>query len=343
MKTKRSLLLLAIIAIFTISTLSAATVLGSSPAATVNLIRSKIITNAELDTAVTSYGATADQKLEVLNILINDEVFAQGAERDGITITNAQLNQLYAQQKANVSQQYGYNFTDAEFEIMVKEQYGTVDTYKNLIKQQYIIQTYLAQEKTEQINSYYADPTDTEIRTFYRNNKSTFIQNENVKLAWVYMEKTGNATRDAQNKKTLETALQDIKNNKMTFEQAVNKYTEDLESKALGGEVGWLVYDNTTAREGFGDPFVNSIFDLSVGVPALLESNVGYHIVRTSVHNDTKILGIDDRINPEQTTTVYEYIGAYLSQAKQEEAINKALGELVTELRAEATIRILLK
>ena len=89
-------------------------------AATVNLIRNTVITNADLANQMSALGATSDdQALSVLNIMINDEVFLQGAERDGITVTDAQLDALYAQQKSSYESQAGGTLTDEQFEQVV--------------------------------------------------------------------------------------------------------------------------------------------------------------------------------------------------------------------------------
>ena len=72
----------------------------SEPAATVNLIRNSVITVEDLNAEVERYrnaGMTDVTVQDVLQTMINDEVFIQGAERDGITINDRQIDSLYRQ------------------------------------------------------------------------------------------------------------------------------------------------------------------------------------------------------------------------------------------------------
>ena len=115
--------------------LSAASII-SAPAATVNLIHNTAITTDELDKEAARYEAMGVQgisKLDILQSLINNEVLMQGAERDGIVISDRQLDSLYATAKANVEAQAGMAISDADFEAEVINQFGSVDEYKLLL------------------------------------------------------------------------------------------------------------------------------------------------------------------------------------------------------------------
>lgn len=68
--------------------LSAATI--SKPVATVNLIRNEVITRTELDNELQNYKDQGYQDVtesDVLEALINEKVFLQGAERDGFIVS----------------------------------------------------------------------------------------------------------------------------------------------------------------------------------------------------------------------------------------------------------------
>jgi hypothetical protein len=74
----------------------------SSPAATVNLTKNTVITTEELNQAVTQQKAAIQAQggdpssvdpLSVLNVLINNELWRQGAARDGVVITDSQVSQ----------------------------------------------------------------------------------------------------------------------------------------------------------------------------------------------------------------------------------------------------------
>ena len=120
----------------------------SSPAATVNLIRNTAITEEQLDEEYQRYvdmGAAGVTKSDVLQTLINDEVFLQGAERDGISVSDRQVDQMYQQVKANAEQQAGGPISDADFEAEVVRQFGSVEAYRQALKEQTIINQYMAE------------------------------------------------------------------------------------------------------------------------------------------------------------------------------------------------------
>ena len=315
---------------------------NNNAAATVNLIRNTVITNADLASQMQTLGATEDQALQVLNIMINDEVFLQGAERDGITVNDTQRDALYSQQKRAYEQQVGQSLTDQQFEQIVNQSYGSVDAYKEALGNQYILQTYLMQERGDQLQSGNYAPTSQEVENFYRRNATGFTQAENVRFSQIYMQKTGDSAADAEKLATMTQVASDIQNGVITFEAAVNQYTEDEASKAEGGLMGWLASDNTVVRQTWGDAFVDTVLSLPLGATSdVIESNTGYHIVRVSVHNDARLLGIDDRIQPDVDYTVRDYITEYLTNANMQTAMNEQLNSMVEELRSEARIRVL--
>lgn len=338
---RKNIFLISVLLLVMVAGLGAATI--SSPAATVNLIRNQMISMSELDDEYNRYvamGAQGVTKADALDTLINNEVFLQGAERDGITVTDRQVDQLYAQAKANAAAQAGRTVSDAEFEAEVNRQFGSVDAYKQALKEQYIVNQYVMLKKGAELQNI-PMPSDSEIASFYRQNQQMFFQAENVRLAHIYIPKTENEADNAEAKALLETVAADIHNGSITFEKAVSEYSQDDGSKNIGGEIGWLTADNTVARQGWGDAFCDQVLSMGPGdVSDVLESNTGYHIVKVSVHNAGKILSLSDTVSPEDTTTVREYITQLLYMRNQQVALNTAIQEILTELRSEAQIRI---
>ena len=94
--TKKCLVMLALLSLtVALSAANGSTTIISSPAATVNLIRNHAITNEEVDREVENYRRAGMNlsRVQVLDILINDEVFLQGAERDGVVVNDMQVQQ----------------------------------------------------------------------------------------------------------------------------------------------------------------------------------------------------------------------------------------------------------
>ena len=91
-----------------------------------------------------------------------------------------------------------------------------------------------------------------------------------------------------------------------------------------------------------GENFFNKVFELDAGdVSGVIESLAGYHIVKVSVHNDARILEIDDKTSPTETTTVRDYITSYLYQEKANEVYQEAFIALISDLKSQASIKYL--
>ena len=321
-------------------TLSAATI--SSPAATVNLTKNKVITMDQLNKEVefyTSNGVTV-QQLDVLNSLIDEILIEQGAARDGYTVSDSEVEQLYAQQKASVESQVGKTLTD-EFAAVVSENYGTVDEYKSYLKLQYLTQLYVSGAKADVLNNV-AEPTDKEIKTWYRQNSSNFTLPERVRLSLIAMEKTGDVNTDSKKLATLQSCYNDIKSGKITFEKGVQLYTEDAASLSVGGDWGFMA-DTSTTRTNMGDDFVDAVMFMDAGdVEGVFETPYLYVIVKCTVHADPTVLGLDDTIE-EYGITVREYIRQGLLYQNSQYAFINAYNELLADLRNQAKINIILK
>ena len=341
---KRSFISVLVLLIAAASLYSASFI--SSPAATVNLIRNTAITEEQLDEEYQRYvdmGAAGITKSDVLQTLINDEVFLQGAERDGISVSDRQVDQMYQQVKANAEQQAGGPISDADFEAEVVRQFGSVEAYRQALKEQTIINQYMMMKRGTELQNI-PEPTEDEIAAFYRRNQQSFFQSENVKLAHIYIPKTDDEAQNSENKALLEDVATQIAAGEITFEKAVSQYSQDAGSKNVGGDIGWLTADNTVARQGWGDAFCDAVLSMDAGeISGMLESNTGYHIVKVSVHNDAKILTLDDPVSPEDPTTVRDYIRQVLLMQNYQTVYSQQLSSLIAELRSEAQINILYK
>ena len=322
-------------------TLSAATI--SSPAATVNLTKNKVITMDQLNKEVELYtkNGVSVQQIDVLNSLIDEILIEQGAARDGYSVTDSEVEQLYANQKKSVEAQAGRTITDAEFESLVTESYGSVDEYKSYLKLQYLTQSYVSGAKADVLNNV-AEPTENEIKTWYRQNSTNFTLPERVRLSLIAMEKTGDSATDSKKLSTLQSCYNDIVSGKITFEKGVQLYSEDTDSLSIGGDWGFMA-DNSTTRTNMGDNFVNTVMLMDAGdIEGVFETPYIYAIVKCTVHLDPTILTLNDTIE-EYGITVREYIRQGLLYQNSQYAFLNAYNELLADLRNQAKINIILK
>ena len=331
--------------IVTALSLSAASVI-SQPAATVYLIRNTAINVDDLKAETERYRAAGIDidELSVLQTMINDEVFLQGAERDGVSISDRQVDQMINTVFQNAQQQAaaaGQSITRAEFDAEIIRQFGTVDAYRDALRNQAIAQQYIMQERGDKIMAAPA-PTESEISSFYRQNQQQFFQPECVKLSHIYIEKVEDEAVNAENKAKLEEAYGKISSGELTFEAAVPLYSEDHNSSSRGGDIGWLTANNTSARQGWGDEFCDTVLAMGAGeISPVLESLMGYHIVKVTVHYDAKLLSLSDSLTPENPMSVHDYIAQMLTVQNQQMAMSNETQSLIAELRGEARINIL--
>ncbi len=347
MRTKRVTLTLVLLIIVALALpASSMSTLLDTPAATVNLIRNRAITNAEVDQMVSEYtaqGVPVD-RTQVLNIMINDEVFLQGTERDGVVIDDQTLDQVMAQQKSYVESQAGQRLSDSDYRQIITSQTGlSYDEYRESIREQLLVNQYLMLMKGTEIENEVNNLqiSDSAVETYYRRNRQSFYSPENVRLAHIFIPYDEDERTNSENASLLIGVAERIRRGSITFEQAVQDYSQDEASRSIGGDIGWLTMDNEQARLTLGDDFVDAAISLNAGeVSGMLTSNAGYHIVKVSVHTEGKILSLDERINPEQSTTLREYIMNALAQQESSNIISNALNDLISELRSQARIRI---
>ncbi len=335
--------LTSVIALLVVIALSLSAASISSPAATVNLTKNKVITMSTLESEYESYTAQGYTvtKLEVLNSLIDEILIEQGASRDGYSITDSEVEQLYAQQKSSIESQLGQTLTDEEWNEYVTQNAGSVDEYKSYLKTQYVTQSYVYGVKGDTANSV-SEPTDKEIRAWYRQNSTSFSMPEMVRLSVIAMEKTDDESSNEKKKATLDDVYSQIKGGTLTFEKAVQNYSEDDSSKSNGGDWGFMS-DTETTRTSMGDAFVDTVMLMEAGdIEGVFETPYIYCIVKCTVHQDPKVLALTDTIE-DYGITVYNYIYQGLTYQNSQYAYLNAYNELLSELRSQAKINILYK
>jgi hypothetical protein len=278
-------------------------------------------------------------KKQVLDTIINNKIFVAAATRDGVSVDDSTLNQLYLQQKASYEKNIGRTLSTAEFDGIVTKSIGSVESYKTLIKTQYVIEKYIEQVKGAEIKASGVNPTESEITSFYRTNKTKFINPETVNLAQVFIPFKDNDTNPIT-EKTLNSVLSQLKSGQISWNNAVAKYSQAGINKKVDGDIGWLTLDDQENVKGtLGTEFFNTAFETPVnGYSKVIKSTSGYHILKVKQHSDAKMLAITDPISPADTITVHDYIGQMLAQQKIQSAYSTAVEDLAKTLLSQATI-----
>jgi parvulin-like peptidyl-prolyl isomerase len=305
------------------------------PAAIVRLTKSEPITVKQLRTEVERLEAQTRRKLgpaerrQILDVMINERLAIQAAERDKITVTENEINQQIQQLKDQMRQSLGRAPTDNEFARAIREETGLeLNMFRDQMRRQAVIQRYLISKKQTVLQSVKA-PTESEIVDFYNNNKTQFVRPDTVRISMIMVPF---GQDKAKAKALADRLVREIGSSPSKFDEAVLK-AQAPDSGYQGGVAGYLPR-NEQAQQRVGAELLKTAFGLKQGeVSPLVESLQGYNILKITETLEMKALALNDMVQPGERITVKQYIENFMSQQRQQEVLAKAQEELVTELR----------
>jgi len=315
------------------------------PAATVNLIRTEAITVAQLRQEISRYeqsvgrGLDQSERLQVLDQMITERLFLQAAERDRITVTDNEVNQQIQQLRDNLAQQLGRQPTDAEYAQAVQNESGLdVNTFRDYLRRQLIMQKYLMHRKSDVINSV-RTPTDAEILNEYNLVRHSLVRPETIRFSMIQVPFGADAAARTRARTLAESLIREIGNDPAKFDEvAARSVTPNSGYQA--GDAGYLPR-NQEARSLVGQQFMDTAFNLRQGqVSTLIEGTQGFQIVKVTENYAVKNLELSDILQLGTRITVRDYIGQMLLQQRSQAVIAQATSELVAELKTSRTFQI---
>ncbi|MDR1950075.1 MAG: peptidyl-prolyl cis-trans isomerase [Spirochaetaceae bacterium] len=315
------------------------------PAAIVRLTKSEPITVKQFRTEVERMEKqerrtlnTAERR-QVLDLMINERLAIQAAERDRVTVSDNEVNQQLQQLRGVLAQNQGRQPTDAEFAAAVRSEYGLeLPAFREQIRRQYLVQKYLMSKKQDLIQSV-KTPTEAEIQNFYNLNRAEFVRPDTVRFSMIQVPFGPTAADKTKARELVDRLVREIGSNPTKFDEAVIK-SQSPGSGYQGGDAGY-VPRNAQAQQVVGQELLDTVFTLKQGeVSRMVESPRGYHIIKVTETYEMKTLALDDVIQPGNRTTVHDYIGSRMLQERQQGVIVQATQELVTELRAGNSFEI---
>ncbi|MDR3147652.1 MAG: SurA N-terminal domain-containing protein [Treponema sp.] len=311
--------------------------------AMINLIRQEPITvrqlKAELAPLEQAEGRsfTVAERREALDLLINQRLILQAAERDRITVSE---NEIDSALRNYLAQQAGRALTDAEYNQALRQAGTNVPTIRQQASRQLIMQKYLVAKKGDRINAV-QEPAEADILRWYNINKSELRWPDIVGLSLIAVPYGADSTTKARARETANRLLREIGTNPAKFDEAVLRglATSSGVSAAGGSDYASTrkLYIRRTreVQQGVGDNFFNVAFGLRQGeVSPLIEGIAAYQIIKVTEIYQQKFLELNDIVDPENPILVREYIRQILMAEQQQVLLNQAFSELVTELRA---------
>ncbi|WP_024654147.1 peptidylprolyl isomerase [Borrelia persica] len=311
----------------------------NTPVAIINLHSSEIITKTEFESKVNTLKKTQGRDLsdierkQVLQVLIADVLFGQEALKQGIKVADDEVMQTVRSQFRLTG------LTDEEIKQMVESQ-GTnwnellTSMKRSLSSQKLILKT--AQPKFSEIKA----PSEKEVVEYYEANKTKFVNPDIARISHVFF-----SSKDRKRSEVFDQAkdiAKQIKSSKITFEEAVRKYSNDEGSKFKNGDLGFLARGDQTAQNVLGIDFIKDVFMLKKGdISKPISSKEGFHIVKVTEMYSQKFLGLNDKISPNVNMTVKDAIKNNMVNVHQQQIVAKIQQEIYDKLNKSASIQIL--
>ncbi|BCR21551.1 peptidylprolyl isomerase [Borrelia sp. HM] len=311
----------------------------NTPIVIINLHSNQIITKTEFDSRLDTLKKTQGrdlsnaEKKQVLQILIADILFSQEALKQGIKIADEEVIQT-------IKAQFGLaNLADAQLKQIIESQ-GTnwnellSSMKRSLSSQKLILRT--AQPKFSEIKV----PSEKEILEYYEANKTKFVNPDIARISHIFF-----SSKDKKRSEVLSKAkdiASQIKSKKITFEEAVRKYSNDEGSKTKNGDFGFLTRGDQRVQNVLGLDFIKEVFMLNKGnISQPIPSKEGFHIVKVTETYSQRFLDIKDKVSPNVDMTVKDLIKNNMINLDQQKIIAKIQQELYDKLNKSASIQIL--
>jgi parvulin-like peptidyl-prolyl isomerase len=313
------------------------------PAATVNLIRTEQITVGQLRTEVERMERAANrslthaERLQVLDEMVNQQLVLQAAERDRVNISENDVNRQIQQLRNILVQQLGRPPTEEEFAQAIMNESGlTVAAFREQLRRQMTIDNYIRTRRAP-IFEAVREPTSNEILAEYNLQKSNFVRPETALIAMILVPYGPDAASRARARETANRLLQEIASS--GFDQVAARSVRP-DSGYQAGNLGYIPR-NPEARNLLGQEFLDTAFSLRQGqVSRLIEGREGFQIINIKEYYPQTSLELDDIIQPGMPITVRSYIHNAMTTQRTQIARAQAIQEIVTELKARATITI---
>jgi peptidyl-prolyl cis-trans isomerase SurA len=283
-----------------------------------------------------------DDRKRLLDLLIGEILIKQAAAQENITVSQAELASRLEQAKKSggLSLNLNRDLTDAEFKSLVQQSGVSWEEYNDQLQKALLQQKYVMQKKRAAFEAV-GQPSDAEILDFYESNKTAFVAPDMVRFKHIFID-----TRSLADKQEKDKALQraeeisrELKNG-AAFDELVVKYSDDKASRYRGGDFGYLRRDDQARKQLLGKDFFETPFRMKVNESSgVLQSNIGYHVIRITEKIPFRLLELNDQIPPQNAGTVRQEISAQLMLKKQSDVYQQILQDLLAELKKKAEIK----
>ena len=210
----------------------------------------------------------------------------------------------------------GFSSPEA-FQKSLEEQGITEGDFRNNIRESVRLQKVIDEASKDA-----AKITEADVEKFYAENPDRFAAQDRARVAHILLKIPPDATpaQKEEIRKRLESIRVEIEAEIITFAAAAAKYSQDEETAANGGDMGFVV------RGNMPKPFADVLFRTKPGtISPALESRSGYHLLKAL------------ELKPAGTASLEE-VKTNLKQYLERNAAQAARQKFVQELRSKAVI-----
>ncbi|MHB9295435.1 SurA N-terminal domain-containing protein [Pillotina sp. SPG140] len=261
-----------------------------------------------------------------ISTLSDIKLLAKVAEQDASLAST--VDQQLAQARSSIAQQLGRGPTEAEFDQAVRANTGmTVRAYRDQVLAQLYLQN-RAQTQLQAIQEY----TPEQIGAVYEARKSEFVRPQTVRLSLISVPFGGAASDKSAARVLADRLSASIGFDAGNFDETV-LMAQVPNAGYEAGDAGFIPR-NEQAYQLFGVPFIETVFRLSQGeVSPVIEGTSSFYIAKITGKYEQTFLEIDDLIQLNPPTTVYDYIRTNSLQQQAQPILIQARQEVVKELK----------
>src|SRR6266850_1974164 len=271
-------------------------------------------------------------KLNVLEELINNEILLERAKKLNLEASDGEVEDKFTELKSP--------YTEDEFRRQLKSGGVSVDDLKRDLRRQLSITKLMNREVVAKIAI-----TDQDVAEFYNTNKAQFnVAEPQYRIAQIVVtpkkeqqirnRKNDDATNEAEAQRKVK-MLMDRLNSGADFAQLAMDYSEDMNSAATGGDLGYLPESALNQSDPALKKMVVGLKPGQVSPPIQLKE--GYRILKLITRESPGLRGISD---PQVQQTIRDTLrnrkeqllkAAYLAIARDEARTTNYLAQRVIE------------
>jgi peptidyl-prolyl cis-trans isomerase SurA len=271
-------------------------------------------------------------KLNVLEQLINNEILLEGAKKLNLEASDGEVEDKFTELKSP--------FTEEEFQRQLKQRGMGVDDLKRDLRRQLSIQKLLNREVAAKVTI-----TDQDVLDFYNANRNQFNVAEPqyrisqivitpYKDAQVRNRKNDDATTEAEAQRKAK-MLMDKLDSGADFAQLAMDYSEDVNTVATGGDLGYIPESALNQSDPALKRTVLALKPGQVSQPIVLKDSI--RILKLVAREAAGLRGVND---PQVQQTIRDTLrnrkeqllrSAYLAVGRDQAHVTNFLAQQVVE------------